>query len=161
MSSLRVLITGGAGYLGSILCEHLLDKKHKVTVVDNLMYGEQNLFHLCANPDFDFVQGDARDEGLMRKLVSTADIIIPLAAIVGAPACDRDPLMARTVNFDAVQLILKLRTPSQLVVYPTTNSGYGTKSGDVYCTEETPLEPISLYGQTKTEADKQLQIKDP
>ena len=153
MSSLRVLITGGAGYLGSILCEHLLDKKHKVTVVDNLMYGEQNLFHLCANPDFDFVQGDARDEGLMRKLVSTADIIIPLAAIVGAPACDRDPLMARTVNFDAVQLILKLRTPSQLVVYPTTNSGYGTKSGDVYCTEETPLEPISLYGQTKTEAE--------
>ncbi|WP_298271471.1 NAD(P)-dependent oxidoreductase [Geobacter sp.] len=153
MSSLRVLITGGAGYLGSILCEHLLDKKHKVTVVDNLMYGEQNLFHLCANPDFDFVPGDARDESVMRKLVSTADVIIPLAAIVGAPACDRDPLMARTVNLDAVQLVLKLRTPSQLVVYPTTNSGYGTKSGDVYCTEETPLEPISLYGQTKTEAE--------
>ncbi|WP_298438366.1 NAD(P)-dependent oxidoreductase [Geobacter sp.] len=153
MPSLKILITGGAGYLGSILCEHLLDKKHKVTVVDNLMYGEQNLFHLCANPDFDFVQGDARDESLMRKLVSTTDVIIPLAAIVGAPACDRDPLMARTVNLDAVQLILKLRTPSQLVVYPTTNSGYGTKSGDVYCTEETPLEPISLYGQTKTEAE--------
>lgn len=117
------------------------------------MYGEQNLFHLCANPDFDFVSGDARDERLMKKLVSTADVIIPLAAIVGAPACDRDPLMARTVNLDAVQHILKLRTSSQLVIYPTTNSGYGTKSGDIYCTEETPLEPISLYGLTKTEAE--------
>ena len=149
----RVLITGGAGYLGSILTEHFLLKGYRVTVLDNLMYGEQNLFHFCANQDFDFVYGDARDESLVKSLVSGADVIIPLAAIVGAPACDRDPLMATSVNLDAVRMINRLRSPSQLIIYPTTNSGYGTKSGDVFCTEETPLEPISLYGQTKSDAE--------
>lgn len=149
----NVLITGGAGYLGSVLTEHLLDKGYRVTIIDNLLYGEQNLFHLCANTDLDFVYGDARDEAEVRKLVSSADVIIPLAAIVGAPACDRDPLMATSVNLDAIRMINRLRSPSQLVIYPTTNSGYGTRSGDVFCTEETPLEPISLYGQTKSDAE--------
>lgn len=149
----NVLITGGAGYLGSVLTEHLLNKGYRVTVIDNLLYGEQNLFHFCANSDFDFVCGDARDEAEVRKLVSAADVIIPLAAIVGAPACDRDPLMATSVNLDAIRMINRLRSPSQLVIYPTTNSGYGTRSGDVFCTEETPLEPISLYGQTKSDAE--------
>lgn len=151
--SLKILITGGAGYLGSILTEHLLAKKHKVTVLDNLMYGEQNLNHLCANPDFDFVFGDARNESLVKSLVKTADVVIPLAAIVGAPCCDLDPLMATSVNLDAIKMINNLRSPSQLLIYPTTNSGYGTKTGDVYCTEETPLEPISLYGRTKSDAE--------
>ena len=149
----NILITGGAGYLGSILTEHLLAKGHRVTMLDNLMYGEQNLFHLCANPDFDFIYGDARNEPVIKGLVSKADVIIPLAAIVGAPACDLDPLMATSVNLDAIRMINRLRSPSQLIIYPTTNSGYGTKSGDVFCTEETPLEPISLYGQTKSEAE--------
>jgi nucleoside-diphosphate-sugar epimerase len=151
--SLRVLITGGAGYLGSILTEHLLKKNHTVTVVDNLIYGEQNLNHFCANPDFDFVYGDARNEALMTSLVKNADVIIPLAAIVGAPACDLDPLMATSVNYDAIKMINRLRSTSQLLVYPTTNSGYGTKTGDVFCTEDTPLEPISLYGRTKSDAE--------
>jgi len=149
----RVLITGGAGYLGSILTEHLLDRGYNVTVLDNLMYGEQNLSHLCANPAFDFVFGDARNEALVSMLVAKADVIIPLAAIVGAPGCDLDPLMAGSVNLDAIRMINRLRSPAQLIIYPTTNSGYGTKTGDVFCTEETPLEPISLYGRTKSDAE--------
>lgn len=149
----HVLITGGAGYLGSIICERLLDAGYQVTVIDALVHGEQSLFHLCAHPDFEFVHGDARDKGLISRLMSTADIIIPLAAIVGAPACKRDPFTATSLNLDAIKLILSLRSPRQLLLYPTTNSGYGTKSGDQFCTEETPLEPISLYGRTKVDAE--------
>jgi len=152
----KVLVTGAAGYLGSILCEHLIEAGYRVTAVDSLIYGQNSLFHLCANADFDFVFGDARDEGLIRRVAKDADILIPLAAIVGAPACDRDPLLARSVNLEAIQMLKRIRSPAQLVVYPTTNSGYGAKTGDVFCTEETPLEPISLYGQTKTQAEQEL-----
>jgi nucleoside-diphosphate-sugar epimerase len=152
----RILVTGGAGYLGSILCEHLLTRGYHVTAVDNLIYGEQSLFHLCANPNFDFIHGDARDERLMASLLAKADAVIPLAAIVGAPCCDRDPLMATSVNLDAIRMLNRLRSPDQLMVYPTTNSGYGTKSGEVFCTEETPLEPITLYGRTKSEAEAEV-----
>ncbi len=150
---LQILITGGAGYIGSILTEHLLAKGHRVTVLDNLMYGEQNLFHLCANPGFEFVHGDARNEALVRRHMAGADVVIPLAAIVGAPGCDLDPLMATSVNLDSIKMINRLRSPSQLIIYPTTNSGYGTRSGDLFCTEDTPLEPISLYGRTKSDAE--------
>jgi nucleoside-diphosphate-sugar epimerase len=152
----RILITGGAGYLGSILCEHLLDAGHQVTVLDNLMYGQEPLFHLCAHPQFDFIKGDVRDEGLMRELVSRSDIVLPLAAIVGAGACDRDPWRATAVNRDAIVLLNRLRSRQQMVIFPVTNSGYGTKSGETYCTEESPLEPISLYGRTKVEAEAEL-----
>lgn len=153
---MKILVTGGAGYLGSIICEHLLNAGHQVTAVDKLMYQQQSLFHLCANPRFEFVFGDARDENLMRRLVKDADVLIPLAAVVGAPACDRDPWLARSVNLEAVRFINTIRSPGQLVIFPTTNSGYGTKSGDTHCTEETPLEPISLYGATKVEAEALL-----
>ena len=153
---MKVLITGGAGYLGSILCEHLLKAGYKTTVLDNLYYGQAALFHLCADPNFDFVRGDARDEATVARLVKDADVIIPLAALVGAPACDFDPWFARAVNFDAIKMINRIRSPKQLVIYPTTNSGYGTKSGTTYCTEETPLEPISLYGQTKVDAEAEI-----
>jgi len=151
---LRVLVTGGAGYLGSVLCEHLLAAGHRVTVLDALHHGVPSLLHLCGNPSFEFVRGDARDERALARLVAEADAIIPLAAVVGAPACDRDPWLATSTNLDAVRTLLRLRSPSQLVVYPTTNSGYGTQSGDVFCTEETPLEPISLYGRTKVDAER-------
>lgn len=154
--SARVLVTGGAGYLGSEMVPALLAQGHKVTVVDNLMYGQHTLFHLCSNPDFEFVFGDARDESLMAEQVQAADVIIPLACIVGAPACDRDPWLASSVNLEAVQMVNRLRGPSQLVIYPTTNSGYGTTTGEVYCDESTPLEPISLYGRTKVQAEKEL-----
>ena len=154
--SAHVLVTGGAGYLGSVLCEHLLNAGYQVTVIDNLMYGQRSLFHLCADPAFEFVFGDVRDENLMRRLAKNADVLIPLAAIVGAPACDRDPWLARSVNLEAVRLLNRLRSPRQLVIFTTTNSGYGTKSGDVFCTEDTPLEPISLYGQLKVQAEAEL-----
>ncbi len=151
-----ILVTGGAGYLGSILCEHLLAAGYHVTVLDKLMYGQHSLFHLCANPNFEFVFGDAREAALLQRLVKDADVIIPLAAIVGAPACDRDPWLAQSVNLEAVQLLNRLRSPQQLIIYPNTNSGYGTKSGEAFCTEETPLDPISLYGQTKVQAELEL-----
>jgi nucleoside-diphosphate-sugar epimerase len=150
---LRVLVTGGAGYLGSILCEHLLAAGHRVVVLDALHHGVPSLLHLCGNPDFAFVRGDARDQSALRSLVAGADAIVPLAAVVGAPACDRDPWLARSTNLEAIQTLLRVRSTSQLVVYPTTNSGYGTQSGDLHCTEETPLEPISLYGRTKVDAE--------
>lgn len=154
--TINVLVTGGAGYLGSVLCEHLLDAGYHVTAIDSLMYGQNSLFHLCANPAFDFIEGDVRNEDLMQRLIKDTDVIIPLAAIVGAPACKRDPWLTTSVNLEAVQLINRLRSPQQLVIYPNTNSGYGASTGDTYCTEDTPLEPISLYGQTKVQAELEL-----
>ncbi len=150
----RILITGGAGYLGSILCETLLARGYEVQVVDSLLWGQSSLNHLCHNPKFDFVRGDARDERVMTAALAKADAVIPLAALVGAPACDRDPIFATSVNLDAIKLLLRLRSKNQLVVYPTTNSGYGASTGQQHCTEESPLEPISLYGRTKVDAEK-------
>ncbi len=152
----RVLITGAAGYLGSVLCEHMLKSGYSVIALDNLLYNQHTLFHFCANPAFNFIRGDGRDETLMKELIPQADILIPLAAIVGAPACDRDPWSARTVNYEAIRLMNTIRSKEQLVIYPTTNSGYGTKSGDVFCTEDTPLEPITLYGKVKVQAELEL-----
>src|SRR5437660_6147425 len=115
----RVLVTGGLGYLGSILCEHLLDAGFAVTALDNLMYGagQQGLFHLCANPAFDFVKGDVRDEPLMRKVLGGADVVVHLAAVVGAGACDRDPALATGVNLDSARLLRRLLSPGQLVIF--------------------------------------------
>src|SRR5947208_2207575 len=103
----RILVTGGAGYLGSVLCEHLLHAGYHVTVVDSLMYGQTPLFQFCANPNFEFERGDVRDERLMSRLVRQADVIIPLAAIVGASACDRDPWLAESVNLEAIRLLIR------------------------------------------------------
>lgn len=152
----HVLITGGAGYIGAILCEHLLKEGYRVTVLDNLMYRQGSLFHLCAHRAFDFIKGDVRDEELMCRLVKDAGVLIPLAAVVGAPACDRDSWLAKSVNLEAVRMLNRLRSPRQLVIFPTTNSGYGTQSGETYCTEDTPLVPISLYGQTKVQAEMEM-----
>jgi len=156
MEKERILITGGAGYLGSIITRHFLENNHKVTCLDNLMYQQTTPFFFADNPSYNFVLGDVRDENLVRGLVSNHDTIIPLAAIVGMPACNRNPVEARKINHDAIVMINNLRSESQKLIFPTTNSGYGAKSGEVFCTEETPLEPISLYGQTKSDAEKTL-----
>lgn len=152
----RILVTGAAGYLGSILCGRLLEAGYGVVALDNLFYGECSLFHYCADPDFEFVRGDARDKSLLKHLIKDVESIIPLAAMVGVGACQRDPDMTRSVNLDAILLLNRLRSREQLIVHPTTNSGYGTSSGEVFCTEETPLQPISLYGETKAQAESAL-----
>jgi nucleoside-diphosphate-sugar epimerase len=154
----HVLVTGGLGYLGSILCEHLLGAGFRVTALDNLTYGagQQGLYHLCANPAFDFLKGDVRDETLLAPVLKSADVIVHLAAIVGAGACDRDPLLATSVNLDAVRLLNRLRSGRQLVIFPNTNSGYGTTAGTSLCTEDSSLRPISLYGKTKVQAEEVL-----
>ena len=108
---MKVLVTGGAGYIGSILCEHLLDAGYHVTAIDNLIYGQNGPFHLAADPRYEFVFGDVRDERIMARLVPQADVLIPLAAAVGAPLCDRDPVFATTVNFEAVQLLNQATKP--------------------------------------------------
>lgn len=155
-SSLTVLITGVAGYIGSILAEHLLKAGHKVIGLDNLFYGTASLGHLCQYEEFEFVRDDARNETALAALVKKADVIVPLAAVVGMPACQRDPWLATSLNLDAVRLVNRLRSPQQLVIYPNTNSGYGIKSGNAFCTEDSPLEPISVYGQTKCQAEIEL-----
>lgn len=155
-----VLITGGAGYIGSVLTKKLLERGYRVTCVDSLLYSQQTPFLFSDNPNYQFVFGDARDESLLKGIVPGHDIIIPLAALVGMPICNKRPNEAKTVNHKAIVLLDKIRSPSQKVVYPTTNSGYGTKSGDVFCTEETPLEPISLYGETKAAAEKHLLLSE-
>jgi nucleoside-diphosphate-sugar epimerase len=149
----HILVTGAAGYIGSVLCECLLRAGFEVVGLDNLSHGQDGPLHLCGAAGFEFIRGDARDERQVAALLKRVDVVIPLAAVVGAPACDRDPPGARSVNLDAIRLLNRLRSPEQLVVFPTTNSGYGTKSGVAYCTEETPLEPISLYGETKVQAE--------
>jgi nucleoside-diphosphate-sugar epimerase len=153
---MKILVTGGAGYLGSILTPYLLSLGHQVTVLDTLMYGQAPLLDSCINPKFDFVYGDTRDERVLHPLISKADCIIPLAALVGAPACYKDAVGAKTVNRDAIALISRLRSKAQRVLFPTTNSGYGIGQEGVACTEETPLRPISIYGTTKVEAEKIL-----
>jgi nucleoside-diphosphate-sugar epimerase len=153
---MNVLVTGAAGYLGSVLCGRLLEAGHSVLALDSLVCGERTLLPYCASPRFDFVRGDVRDDATMRGCLRKADAVVHLAAVVGAPACDADPWAATSVNFDSVFLLDRLRSREQLVVFPNTNSGYGTTSGEKACTEETPLNPISLYGRTKADAEKLL-----
>jgi nucleoside-diphosphate-sugar epimerase len=150
----RVLITGGAGYLGSTLTPALLDAGYAVTVLDSFMFRQMPLAHVCAHPDFDVARGDARDESVLKPLVAKADAVIPLAALVGAPLCNADKPGAESINRDAVVTLLKLMSPSQRVLMPVTNSGYGVGEKGKECTEDSPLRPISLYGRTKVEAEQ-------
>lgn len=152
----KVLITGAAGYIGSVLILELLDRGHTVVALDNFFYQQLSLLHLIHRPELTVVRGDARDEQLMKKLIVDAEVIIPLACIVGAPACDRDPQAARTINLEAIELVLKLRRPEQRVIFPNTNSGYGVGQGSLECDETTPLKPVSLYGQLKVEAEQKV-----
>jgi len=150
----NILVTGGAGYIGSVLVPELLAKGHNVTVLDSFLYRQASLLDCCRYKNFTIINGDCRDEGTVKKALAGQDIIIPLAAIVGFPACLKDKTAAKSINLDAVELILRLRDDSQKVIFPCTNSGYGLGQGQEYCTEESPIEPISLYGQTKMAAEK-------
>lgn len=151
----RILVMGGAGYLGSILVPHLLANGFKVAVLDNFMFKQNSLAACCADPDFDVVNGDARDEGLVKRLLAKADIVVPLAALVGAPLCAKDPVGATTTNLDAQLMLLKNLGKDQRVLLPVTNSGYGIGTPGQLCTEETPLRPVSLYGRHKVEVEAQ------
>lgn len=150
----NILITGGAGYLGSVMTPALLDAGHRVTVLDNFMFAQNSLAQLCANDRFDVVRGDARDMKIVAPLAAKADIVIPLAAIVGAPMCDRDQIAATTTNLEAVRDLAKALSPAQRILMPITNSGYGIGEAGKECTEDSPLKPISLYGRTKVEAER-------
>lgn len=156
MEKENILVTGGAGYIGSILVPALLNKEYKVTVLDSLMYRQNSLLECCVNQDFDFIKGDICDKALMSSLIPKFDIILPLAAIVGAPACKINPSLTRMVNYDAHIMMIKKTSSSQKVIFPTTNSGYGVGKKDKFCTEETPLRPISEYGKTKVEVEKEF-----
>lgn len=154
--SKNILVTGGAGYIGSILVPMLLNEGYIVTVVDNFLYGQNSLLDVCADKNLTIVRVDARDEKVMRAHIKNADIIIPLACLVGMPLCEQKPIEARTTNLGAIQLILKLRKKNQKILFPTTNSGYGIGEKGKYCTEKTPLRPVSLYGKLKVEAEKEI-----
>ena len=149
-----ILLTGGAGYLGSVMVPALLAEGHRVTVLDNFMFGQAPLNHLCADANFDVHHGDARDEAVLKPLLKNADIIIPLAALVGAPLCNGDQVGAVSTNRDAILTLLKLTGKQQRFLIPITNSGYGIGEKDKFCTEDTPMRPISLYGRTKVEAEQ-------
>lgn len=155
MAKQRILITGGAGYIGSVLTPLLLKEGYQVTVIDSLMFNQTSLLHCFDYPDFCFVKGDASNEKLMSSLVKEADIIIPLAAIVGAPACDLLPEQSRMVNAGAIRIILKNLAPHQKLLYPNTNSGYG-RGGLKICTETSPLNPLSLYGKLKVDSEREI-----
>ncbi len=152
----RILITGGAGFIGSLLTTKLLERGDEVIVLDSLYFKQSSLVHCSAFPNFKFIHGDARDIKLVESLIGDVDIIIPLACLVGAPLCSKFPDEATSVNLEAIKMIESLRDDKQKIIYPTTNSGYGTKSGDTYCDENTPLDPISHYGKTKVDAEAYL-----
>lgn len=157
MAKEKVLITGGAGYLGNVITRKLLEEGCRVTCLDNLMYRQWgSIFPLATNHNFEFLYGDVRDEGLLNEILPNFDTIIPLAAIVGFPACEKKPYEAETVNQNAIKSLERIRSKDQRVIFPNTNSGYGTRSGEVICDEETPLEPISLYGRTKCAAEETI-----
>ena len=151
---MKVLVTGGAGYVGSVLVPMLLAEGHELTVVDNFMYAQTSLLDCCHHPRLTILRGDARNRTLISEQLKTADAIIPLACLTGAPRCERDPLEAKSVNLDALAMLVELRSPSQRVVFPTTNSGYGIGQNGIHCTEETPLRPLSWYGRLKMEAEQ-------
>lgn len=153
---MKVLVTGGAGYIGSVLVPLLLEKGYKVTVLDNFMYSQTPLLGCCHDKNLSIVRGDARDKKLIQTLIKGVDAIFPLACLTGAPLCAKDPLAAESVVWDAIKLILELRGKDQMIIYPTTNSGYGVGEKGKYCTEKTPLRPISLYGQLKVKAEEAI-----
>ena len=156
----NILVTGGAGYIGSILVPKLLESGYKVTVLDNFMYTQNSLAPHFINKNLYVVNGDVRNIDLVNTLTKKADIIIPLAAIVGAPACNKDPISATHINQTSINEMLKNISNNQWVIMPTTNSGYGASKPGEYLTEQSPLNPLSLYAKDKVEVEKNLMLRD-
>jgi nucleoside-diphosphate-sugar epimerase len=153
---MKILVTGAAGYIGSVMVPELLKRGDEVIAVDSFMYNQTSLLECCCEERLTVIRGDARDRKLLSGLMRDVDIIIPLACLTGAPLCAKDPVAARTTNLDAIKMILELRSKEQRIVFPTTNSGYGIGQKGKFCDENTPLNPVSLYGQLKTEAEKAI-----
>jgi nucleoside-diphosphate-sugar epimerase len=150
----NILITGGAGYIGSKLATELLNYNYKVTVIDILKFSSRSLNHLFNNKNFSFINGDVRNKKLMKNLILNNEFIIPLAALVGAPLCEKNKKEAISVNLESIRYLMKIITKKNKVIYLTTNSGYGVGEKNKYCDEKSPLNPISLYGRTKVNAEK-------
>lgn len=153
---MKILVTGAAGYLGSVMVPRLLEEKHEVVALDNFMYNQSSLLDVCYHPKLTIIRGDTRDTPLLTRLMKDADAVFPLACLTGAPLCAKDPIGAQTILLDAVHTILKLKSKDQMVIFPTTNSGYGIGEKGKFCTEETPLRPISLYGKLKVDAENAI-----
>ena len=152
----NILVTGGAGYIGSIMVPELLKAGHKVTVLDNFIYGQNSLAHVCHNPSFNVVRGDVRTKDKIAPLLKDAEIIIPLAALVGAPLCDSNPIEAKTINHDSMLALFNVVENDQLILMPTTNSAYGTGDKNNHCTEKSELRPISGYAKEKVAVERAL-----
>lgn len=150
----EILVTGGAGYIGSVLVPMLLEKGHRVTVLDSFLYKQSSLLGCCHHDNFEIINGDCRDEEVIKKALIGKEFIFPLAAMVGFPLCDKDKTAAVSTNLEAIETLLKLRGKDQKIIFPCTNSGYGLGQGEKFCTEESPLLPVSLYGKTKVAAEK-------
>ncbi len=154
---MKILITGGAGFIGSVLTQHLLDKGYEVIVLDKLIFNQISLLPHTSNPNFKFIYGDVKNSELLKSLVHESDIIIPLAAIVGFPACDSDPMLAYEINFKQIKNIVDwIKGTNKKILYPNTNSGYGVGEDGIYCDETSELKPISVYGKTKVDAEQYI-----
>ena len=152
----KILITGGAGYIGSVLTPVLLDLGYKVTVYDNFIYNQNSLLDCCSKKDFEVIKGDICDYEKINPILSKFDVIIPLAALVGAPICRRNPQLTYLINFEAYINLIEKVSDDQKIIFPNTNSGYGVTEGDDLCTEESPLNPISEYGIIKCKIEEEL-----
>lgn len=152
----NILVTGGCGYIGTTLVPKLVEKKFNITVLDNFLFNQQVFSQLYKFPNFEIIKGDVRDEKTVKSLVKKNDVIIPLAALVGAPMCDQDPFSAKTVNSDAIGLLSKIISNDQIIIMPVSNSGYGIGEKNKECDETSNLKPISLYGRSKVEAENYI-----